>query len=337
MRPAGRNQVPRGRRAGAGAGRSAARGTPASRALAGGAIAAGAALLMLAGCSSAPAASSGGPAGHGATASAAPTVSPVVPGHRYVSFTSYPGWIQGRIPPSQFNWAPWTVISDFGLWPAPQGGIAVGDMQSLAKIPPAVAAAHQAGKLMIMAVGEQGQGADFASAASPAHRAALISAIVAYVRKYHFDGVDIDWEEEVPAHQADYVALVSGVRSALGQAFPGQRRYLSADVDTGQIPPPIAARIAPYVDSLNVETFQDDGTASISAYLQAGIPASKLLVGIGVAPGYYDTTVARVAAKVRYVQQHGLGGTLLWQPGYLNTDQTDPRLAPLRQMVSVPG
>lgn len=262
---------------------------------------------------------------------------PAVPGHRYVSFTSYPGWIQASIPPGRFDYTPWTIISDFGLWPAPSGGIAVGDMQSLANIPPAVAAAHHAGRLIIMAVGEQGQGARFASAASPGHRAALIRAIVSYVAKYHFDGVDIDWEEEVPAHQADYTALVSGVRSALDQAFAGRHLYLSADVNPGQVPPPIAARIAPYVDSLNDESFQDNGVSSITAYLRAGIPAGKLLIGIGVAPGYYDTTVARVAAKVNYAQQHGLAGTLLWQPGNLHTYRTDPRLVPLRQMVNIPG
>ena len=307
-----------------------------------GAVAAGTALLLLAACGGTPSGHGSGTAGPSATSpsvtSPAPAAaSPAVPGHRYVSFTSYPGWIQASIPPSRFDFTPWTIINDFGLWPAPQGGIAVGDMQSLANIPPAVAAAHRAKRLIIMAVGEQGQGADFARAASPAHRAALIRAIVSYVAKYHFDGVDIDWEEEVPAHQADYIALVSGVRSALDRAFPGRHMYLSADVNPGQVPPPIAARIAPFVDSLNDESFQDSGVGSITAYERAGIPASKLLIGIGVAPGYYDTTVARVAAKVKYAEQHGLGGTLLWQPGFLHNYRTDPRLAPLRQMVSIPG
>ncbi|MGE5132720.1 MAG: glycoside hydrolase family 18 protein [Gemmatimonadota bacterium] len=302
---------------------------------------AGVALLLLAACGGGQrggqSANSSGSATRSPASAAPGSASPAVPGHRYVSFTSYPGWIQGSIPPAQFDYTPWTIISDFGLWPAPGGGIAVGDMQSLANIPPAVAAAHQARRLIIMAVGEQGQGARFASAASPAHRAAFIRAIVSYVAKYHFDGVDIDWEEEVPAHQADYAALVSGVRSALDQAFPGRHLYLSADVNPGQVPPPIAARIAPYVDSLNDESFQDNGAGSIAAYLRAGIPASKLLIGIGVAPGYYDTTVARVAAKVKYVQQHGLAGTLFWQPGNLHTYRTDPRLVPLRQMVNIPG
>jgi hypothetical protein len=322
MRTAGSHRVPPGRWAGA--------------------AATAAALLLLAACGSTQPANSGGmqPAGGSAgpgTASAGAAARPPVPGHRYVSFTSYPGWIQASIPPSRFDFTPWTVINDFGLWPAPQGGIAVGDMQSLANIPPAVAAAHRARRLIIMAVGEQGQGANFASAASPAHRANLIRAIVSYVAKYHFDGVDIDWEEEVPANQADYVALISGLRSALDQAFPGWHMYLSADVNTGQIPPPIAARIAPYVDSVNDKSFTDSGAGSISAYLRAGIPASKLLIGIGVAPGYYDTTVARVEAKVKYAEQHGLLGTLLWQPGNLNTYRTDPRLVPLRQMVNIPG
>jgi hypothetical protein len=60
-------------------------------------------------------------------------------------------------------------------------------------------------------------------------------------------------------------------------------------------------------------------------------------MGIGVAGGYYDTSESRVASKVRYVEAHGLGGTLLWQPGNLKTDWTDPRLTPLEQMLRSSG
>lgn len=284
-----------------------------------------AALLLLAGLL----------AGCGATNGAAGGSPSAAPSPRtYESFTSYPGWVQARIPPDRFDFSPWTVISDFGLWPTRTGGIAVGDMNSLSNIPPAVRYAHKAGRTIIMAVGEQGLGPAFASAAAPQNRTALINTIVGYVSKYNFDGVDIDWEEQVPENEADYVALIRDLRAALDREFPGRPMYLSADVNLGQVPPPIAAKIAPYTDSVNLETFQDSGTRSVTAYTAAGIPASRLLLGIGVAPGYYDTTEASVAAKVRYAESKGLRGTLLWQPGYLNTYRTDPRLIPLRQMIS---
>lgn len=254
---------------------------------------------------------------------------------KYVSFTSYPGWIQARIPPGKLDYTPWTIISDFGLWPTVTGGIAVGDMGSLSNIPPVVADAHKAGKQVIMAVGEQGQGIKFAGGARPAYRTRLISNIVSYVSRYDFNGVDIDWEEDVPQNQADYIALIKGLRNALNARFPAKHMYLSTDVNTGQVPPRIAAQAAPYVDSINMETFKDDGLSSVAAYTRAGIPASKLLLGIGVSSGYYDSTEARVAAKVKYVEQHGLKGTLFWQPGALNTYRTDPRLIPLRTMVSI--
>ncbi len=292
-----------------------------------------AALLLLAGCGGAP-----GMQGHADNSPAANT-SPgsVSPPHRYVSFTSYPGWIQSQIPPAKFDFTPWTVINDFGLWPTKTGGIAVGDMQSLSYIPPAVTAAHRAGKMIIMAVGEQGLGPAFAGGASPQNRAKLISNIVSYVSRYHFDGVDIDWEEEVPQNEADYMALIRDLRTALDSAFPGRHMFLSADVDVGQIPPYIAVQIAPYVNTLNLETFQDSGVSSVTAYSRAGIPVSKMLLGIGVANGYYDINEARVAAKVKYVETHGLAGTLLWQPGNLRSYRTDPRLVPLRQMVGISG
>ena len=281
--------------------------------------------LLLSGCAS------GGPQPQqSASASSSATAAPQ--GRSYISFTSYPGWIQRSLPAGTFNFAPWTVISDFGLWPTKTGGIAVGDMESLSYIPPAVAAAHKAGKKIIMAVGEQGLGSVFASAASPRYQATLITSITNYLAKYGFDGVDVDWEEDVPQNEASYVSLIRNLRATFNREFP-RPVFLSADVDVGQTPPNIAAQIAPYVNTINMETFQNNGVSSAVAYTRAGISASKLLMGIGVAPGYYDTSEARVATKVRYVEGHGLAGTLLWQPGNLKTDQTDPRLIPLRQMI----
>lgn len=290
-----------------------------------GALAVAVGLLSLAACSS-------GSQPHTGASSPTPTHAP----RQYISFTSYPGWIQGSIPPSKFNYAPWTIVSDFGLWPTTTGGIAVGDMRSLSNIPPAVAAAHKAGKKIIMAVGEQGLGPVFARAASPRYQARLITSITNYLAKYGFDGVDIDWEEEVPQNQASYVSLIKNLRATFKREFP-KPVWLSADVDVGQIPPYIAAQIAPYVNTINMETFQNNGVSSAIAYIKAGVPASKLLMGVGVASGYYDTSESRVAAKVRYVEAHGLGGTLFWQPGNLTTDWTDPRLIPLEQMLHSSG
>jgi hypothetical protein len=291
-----------------------------------------AALLLLAACGSGSGSEQSSAQQGGATASPTTAHAP----RQYISFTSYPGWIQGTIPPGKFNYAPWTVISDFGLWPTKTGGIAVGDMGSLSYIPPAVAAAHKAGKKIIMAVGEQGLGPVFASAASPRYQATLITSITNYVARYGFDGVDIDWEEDVPQNAASYVSLIKNLHATFEREFP-KPVFLSVDVDTGQIPPSTAARIAPYVNSLNMETFQNNGIGSATAYTKAGIQPGKLLMGIGVADGYYDTSEGRVAAKVQYVEQHGLGGTLLWQPGNLNTVWTDPRIVPLERMLHSSG
>jgi hypothetical protein len=295
-------------------------------------------LLLLLGCGAGSGANnSAGAQTSGAQTSAGQvSASPSATARRYISFTSYPGWVQASIPPGKFNFAPWTIISDFGLWPTPAGGIAVGDMRSLSYIPPAVAAARRAGRMIIMAVGEQGVGARFAGAASPRYQPRFITTITNYLAKYRFSGVDIDWEEDVPQNAASYVSLIRNLRGALNRGFP-RHMFLSADVNPGQVPPRIAARIAPYVDTLNLETFQDNGLSSVAAYTRAGIPASKMLLGIGVAPGYYDTSQARVAAKVRYVETHGLAGTLLWQPANLKTQRTDPRLIPLLHMVGRSG
>ena len=197
------------------------------------------ALTLLAACSSGSHQSQAQAQAQGRASSPAATRTP----RQYISFTSYPGWIQGSIPPGKFNYAPWTVISDFGLWPTTTGGIAAGDMGSLSNIPAVVAAARRAGKKIIMAVGEQGLGPAFASAASPRYQPTLITNITSYVAKYGFDGVDIDWEEDVPQNEASYVSLIKNLRATFQREFP-KPVFLSADVDTGQVPPGIAARIA---------------------------------------------------------------------------------------------
>src|ERR1700733_14378289 len=77
-----------------------------------------------------------------------------------------------------------------------------------------------------------------------------------------------------------------------------------------------------------METFHDDGVSSVAGSNPAGKPASKLLLGVGVTSGYYDSTEARVAAKVKYVEDHGLKGILFWQPGALPPNRTDPLASP---------
>jgi SAM-dependent methyltransferase len=255
------------------------------------------------------------------------------PGYRYASIMEYPGWVQNHLAPNQIDYSPYTAIDHFGLWPTTTGGIAVGDMQSLSHLAPAVAAAHAHHRQIYMSVGEVRQGTDFAGAARPQYRQKFIDNIVSYVKKYNYDGVDIDWEEHVPDNQAEYITLLRGLRGALDQAFPGQHKVLGCDVDTGQIPPVIAAQVASSVDYMAMMAYWDTGASSFKAYRKAGIPASKLVLGIGLSAEYYDTTEARVQAKVKLMKSDGMEGLLGWQIGDLHGTNSDPRLDPLRALV----
>lgn len=265
----------------------------------------------------------------------APVTPPPVSGGKYVSIAAYPGWIQNSITPDKLDYSPWTAIDDFGLWPSSTGEVATADMENLSYIAPAVSAAHKANKQILMCFGGEGAGPAFVAAAQPQYRTKLINNIVAAVKQYGFDGVDIDWEESVPANQANYIALVKELSTALNQAFPSNHKNLSIDVDNDQIPPSIATQLASSVDTVNIMSYWDDGLADFNGYVQAGVPANKLLIGLGVSSGYADSTAAKVAAKVDLVKSKGAKGTFLWQIGDLNTYKTDPRLDPLRQMVSI--
>ncbi len=244
----------------------------------------------------------------------------------------YPGWEMNKTPVTEVDYTAFTTIMSFGMYPSPDGGVGINDMQSAENARAQVAAAHTAGKKINLTIGGEGQGTGFLGAASNRHRATFIRNIIDTMQTYGYDGVDIDWEEQVPQHQSDYVALVHELRGMLNVFSPVS--YLSIDVDTGQIPPPIVTQLYASVDSVNLMSFWSDGLDQVSAYTSAGVPANKLVLGIGLSADYVDQTVESVQTKVNLAKTKGLLGTLCWEIGNLKTARTDPRLQPLRRAVA---
>ncbi|WP_232376492.1 peptidoglycan-binding protein [Amycolatopsis aidingensis] len=274
-------------------------------------IAAGAALAMLAG--PVPA------------AQAEPSAAASSP----VSLGYYPGWIQDELRPADIDYSPWTHIMHFGIYPNPDGSLGWDNMEP--EYPAeAIEAAHSAGKQINLVIGSYGVGQRFAGATTAENRSRLVANIVDVTTSHGYDGVEIDWEENMVDSQ--YIALMRELDDALAEADP--ELELTTDVITAYVSPETAKTVSAESDWVNVMSYFDGWQQEMSAY-RAVIPAEKLAVGIGLYQGgdegdpYHDVTPQRVAAKTAYATDGGYRGVLSWALQHLD-GQDDPRLWPLR-------
>jgi chitinase len=178
---------------------------------------------------------------------------------------------------------------------------------------------HQLQKLkrkfpnLLILISLEGRSSDFADDAEPANRAAFVTSCIDTFLKGQFssgitipnlfDGIDLDWEYPHQPDAANYVALLQEFRRQMDSVRPG----LLLDVAVGASPHNYEgtdmAEIGRLVDRIGLMTYDMSGpwsettgfiaplTAdpsykggtvanSIDAYLAAGVPAEKLLMGV---------------------------------------------------------
>ena len=164
-------------------------------------------------------------------------------------------------------------------------------------------AAHAHGVKVLLGFGGSGTGAAIARAAASSNRTALVQQLLAAVDMFGFDGIDLDWEDSVKLD--DLVALARSLRAAR----PGLvLTYPAGTVNSNiEVVDPRMATLAEPLDRMFVMTYfpatanaglgwaswfvsplsgassatpvaADD---SLQRYVAAGIPASKLGLGIG--------------------------------------------------------
>lgn len=180
--------------------------------------------------------------------------------------------------------------------------------------------AHAAGKQIIMSVGgATGSTAFAAMAASASARSAFISGLLARLRDWDYDGVDLDWEFPSNAtERASFTRLAQELRATLSAA--SNRYILAFGISTGQALdyydfPALAAvtdfgvyfgydwnnpACGPMENTTSYtsnggSTFNASVKGALNFILGRGYPASKLLIGIP----FYSSSPSRSWFEVR--------------------------------------
>jgi len=168
--------------------------------------------------------------------------------------------------------------------------------------------------ITILAVGGWTQGSKRYSdmAADPAKRATFVASAVAFVQKFNFDGMDLDWEYPAerggePIDKDDYVQLIKELK----EAFVEPGLLLTASVGPGKETIDDSyhlAQMAQYLDIFNVMAYDfhgswepytghvaplylspldsEHGNAYLSVnftvnyYIEGGVPRNKIAMGI---------------------------------------------------------
>lgn len=220
----------------------------------------------------------------------------------------YVGYDLDSYPIAELDWsglthiafAPLTVKADrtLDLSFTDQHGTGVADAKAL------VAAAHAHGVQALLMLGGAGAGPNIAAAATDAHRAELVTHLLdAMTTLGGYDGIDLDWEDSV--NLDDLVSLAQDLRAAKPDillSYPG-----GAINGNFQTVDPRFAQLAVPLDRFMVQTYYPSTAVAgqgwsswfISAlsgvsgstpiaiddtlqrYVDAGVPAAKLGMGIG--------------------------------------------------------
>ena len=156
----------------------------------------------------------------------------------------------------------------------------------------------------------EGKAPSFAEAAQPENRSAFVSSCIDMFIRGHlapgikaagiFDGFDLDWEYPKPEDAPNYLALLQEFRKQLNATRPGLRLTIAAGPSPTMYHSVDFAEVAKVVDLVGLMNYdyigpwhketgfhaplynEHGGSAdrTVHAYEDAGVPASKLLLGV---------------------------------------------------------
>lgn len=218
----------------------------------------------------------------------------------------------GNLPTGEIDWEAFTHLYYFALNAKVDGSlstIAPYENMSPDRINAIISAAHNAGKPVIFTVGGWGNYEGFSKAISPAIRSVFISNLVATLKLWGFDGIDLDMEPIKSADVDNYIAFINELYDELQRVSTPLLSTPSISVATAWHAD-IFAQIHEKLDHINLMTydlsgawqgweswhnspvynggrmFQSNGKPlpsieeKVKVFEEAGIPKSKLGVGI---------------------------------------------------------
>lgn len=222
----------------------------------------------------------------------------------------YVGYMASSYPPSAIDFSALTHVMVFSLLPRSDGTLDT-TLFIDAVNGPAVAKdvaqrAHAAGRKAILVVGGEGTASAFRGATSPQYMSTFVQNLRQTAAAWGFDGIDIDWEPLASSDYAALLTLIGNLRAAQpGIALTADVPWLNANFPLGTSDAQFYAQLAGAVDQMNMMTYgmadnwpgwvawhssAVDGqgadhpssvASSARMYMNAGVPAAKLGVGIG--------------------------------------------------------
>lgn len=163
----------------------------------------------------------------------------------------YVGWREAYLPPKDVDFDAVTHLIHFGVRPRPDGSIDPSlDKLSRENIVAIVTAAHRAGKKILFTIGGESSRGAFLGAMSDAHRSTFVDNIIAFMRQYGYDGVDVDMEDINEADHRDYARFIRELRTRLNASHP--RPLLTA---AARWEPDLFGRLASRFDQINLMTY----------------------------------------------------------------------------------
>jgi chitinase len=235
-----------------------------------------------------------------------PPLPPPPAGSRWVS-GYYVGYQRGLYPETSVDFSLMTHIIVGRIIPAADGSVLthfdIDNTNGPAMARTLSSRAHAAGRKAILMLGGAGEHAGFVGAANNTNRAKFVGNLLRVMDDLGYDGIDVDWEPIETADRAPLLQLLKDLRAARPSillSIPvGWTNANFTGVDSWY------AEVAAQVQQMNLMTYdmagpwggwvswhfsalQDHGAdhpssiaSSVQQYLNVGIPAAKLGVGIG--------------------------------------------------------
>lgn len=228
----------------------------------------------------------------------------------------YAAWATNNYPVTSIHWKAYTHMCHFSVTPRGDGTVNEGGMGlNDSRFRAFVAEAKKNNVKSIICVGGAGTGTQFQQAsATPELRAKFIANLIAFQQKYQYDGIDMDWEE-IGGKEAQYQALHKELRLALDKLTP--RPLLTVAMANYIVN--ACAPVHQYMDQMNNMCYWTKAanlTADFKRLVDAGIPKSKMGVGIGwdyeEGNPEVDCDPVSTKNKILYALDQGYGGVMVW-------------------------